>query len=521
MFARLFARRPALPTPIDQALAAQSAAALYRALTENPPPKAEWAALPPRLLAVAQQLDWPQKERDKLAVYLDFAQGQPARAFQRLIDQPLASDDFALLATACQHCQAAGRLPEAYRLIQQFDAGALDEQERAHFAALAGFVALNGGGGLEEALTYFDQAFASGHSDKRLLINAYAVYFEAGRFSEVRTLGRLLHEQFGQDAEARYALGFVELARGFYPEGFRLIEARYALAWADEIFTPGLLARPRWQGESLTGLRLLVHGEQGLGDLLMMARFVPQLCAQAQEVIIDCRPPAVTLMEHNFPTCRVIGSTAGQMPQADFDLWTGAMSLPHCLSVTAQNLPARAGYLTVPPEAQAYWRARLDELAPHGQPRIGLAWSGNPRHPANRRRSLPFDLLAEHLQRWPQVRFYALQLDVPAQRPAHLLDLSSELLTLADTAAVIEAMALVITTDTSVAHLAGALGKETWLLVPPRWEWRWGLAGESTPWYDALRVLRQPKVGDWSALLDQVFGCRLPAHLAQQDMAGL
>lgn len=423
-------------------------------------------------------------------------------------------DALDLLAARCEQEMRAGRFDAAWALVRAFSAEALPENRRGHYAALAGHVALAASGDPAAAIVHFERAFAAGCSDRRLLINALLPYWEAGDLERTAWIEARLAEEHADDAEARFTLSFVALARGDYARGFALAEARYELAEAAHSISPWLLGRPRWQGEALTGRRLLVHAEQGLGDAIMMARYLPQLVAQCGKVIVDCRPPAVALLAENFPACEFVVGEIGRPITQPFDLWTGLMSLPQHRATTADSVPAGAGYLQVPREAAAYWRERIAELAPQ-RPRIGLAWSGNPAHPANRRRSLPFDRLCAFLPRCAS--FFALQTDVPAERPPQLIDLSSELITLADTAALIDEMDLIISSDTSIPHLAGSLGKETWLLIPPRWEWRWGMSGERTPWYDAVRVLRQPTVGDWDGLLAEVFGERLPDWLARRS----
>jgi len=400
-------------------------------------------------------------------------------------------------------------------MIEAFDAAPLDASQRARFYALAGHLALAASGDPATAILHFERAFAAGLIDRRVLINALLPYHEAGHLERAAWIEARLAEDYANDAEARFARAFVVLARGDYVPGFALAEARYELAEAAHAISPWLAARPRWQGEPLAGTRLLVHAEQGLGDAIMMARYLPLLIQKAAEVIVDCRAPLHDLLAENFPACRIVAGELGRPLDVPFDVWTGMMSLPHLFATRVESVPARAAYLAPPPEASAYWRTRVAELAPTG-PRIGLAWSGNPLHPANRRRSLPFALLAAHLPA-AACRFFALQTEIPSARPAQLIDVGEELVTLADTAALIDEMDLVISVDTSSAHLAGALGKETWLLAPPRWEWRWGWAGERTPWYDSVRVLRQPSPGNWEGLLDEVFGRRLPQWLAERS----
>jgi hypothetical protein len=215
-------------------------------------------------------------------------------------------------------------------------------------------------------------------------------------------------------------------------------------------------------------------------------------------------------LAHNFPDCELVALQLGQEITQPFDFWTGMMSLPFHFNTTADTVPCADAYLSVPPEQAAYWHDRVVQVNAGQKPKIGIAWSGNPRHRFDRRRSIAFEKLLPHLRTVSQVQFFALQTDVPAACPAQLVNVSDELLTFADTAALIAEMDLIITVDTSTVHLAGALGKPTWLLLPYRYEWRWSLAGENNNWYDSVRVIRQTTSGNWETLLADVFQRHLP-----------
>jgi hypothetical protein len=466
------------------------------------------------LLAAVRAAGWSAFEADKLQAYLDFFSGRSQQAYERILRGRLAETDADLLLTACVYCYQHDRFQEGYALVRQFRPDTSEASARTEYLAFAGYLAMAAGAAITEATAYFDRALDAGLVSPLLAVNAYPIYFEAGRHDRVAQVRRLIHERYADDPDAGFALASVELCRGYYPEGFRLAETRYRMPEAMRAINATLPAHLRWQGEPLAGKRLLVHGEQGFGDTIMMARYLPQLQQSAGAVILDTRDALVPLLAPNLPGCQVIASGFQQPIEADFDVWAGAMSLPHLLKTTKDTVPARQGYLGVPDEQAAYWRQRIGRRGAGG-PRIGLAWSGNPSHRADRRRSLAFDLLVPCLRRYPNVRFFSLQTQVPGNPPANLVDLSDELATLADTAALIDLMDLVITVDTSVVHLAGALGRATWLLLPYRYEWRWGLEGEGNAWYDSVSVLRQNPDGGWVELLAQVFQQRLPAWLAQ------
>jgi hypothetical protein len=190
------------------------------------------------------------------------------------------------------------------------------------------------------------------------------------------------------------------------------------------------------------------------------------------------------------------------------------MSLPYIFGVKVDNVPLKKGYLHAPPENTLYWQERV-RMIKGKRPLIGLAWSGQPWHRADRRRSIAFDEMMRAIKNI-EADFFALQTQVPRIHPANLHNVSEELVTLADTAALIDEMDLIITVDTAPVHLAGALGKETWLLLPFRYEWRWGIEGEENPWYDSVKVLRQAQSGDWASLLDDVFNRQLPTRFINE-----
>jgi hypothetical protein len=294
------------------------------------------------------------------------------------------------------------------------------------------------------------------------------------------------------------------------------MEARYCRPETLKWLSPTLIQATRWQREPLTGKRLFIHGEQGIGDVLMMARYLPLLEEQGATVILECPDSVRPLLEANFPRCELVPLQVGKKIEQPFDVWTGMMSLPFHFNTTANNVPSTDGYLSLPSEQAAYWHERVKQLNSGHRPKIGITWSGNPSHRFDRRRSIPFETLVLHLRRVSQVQFFALQTDVPALHPAQLVTVPDELLTFADTAALIAEMDLIISVDTSTVHLAGALGKPTWLLLPHRYEWRWSLAGEENNWYDTVRVIRQRTSGNWEELLSDVFTERLPAWIDSQ-----
>lgn len=504
--------RSSLPAELLAALRLGKASALRELLKAH---SVDGANLPTEaLLDHAREAAWPTLELDKLAAYGEFFFGNSAAGYHRVMSGHLADTDFGLFMTAATFCYLYDRFEEAYQLLRQFREREAESLDLVEFLAFAGYITLAAGRNIGEATAYFDRALDQGLHSSLLAVNAYPIYFESGQHERVRQLREIIHCYYAEDPETTFSIACVELCRDYYPEGFRLAEARYGMPEVGRSINPSLLTKRRWQGGAIAGKRLLVHGEQGYGDVIMMARYLPLLKQIGAEVVVDCREAAVSLLSFNFPDCEVVAGDQKSPVAAEFDSWTGVMSLPYHFKTTAQTVPATSDYLRVPPEQSAYWQQRVSDLAPAGGARIGIAWSGNPSHRADKRRSLPFQLIAPYLQSIAHVHFFALQTSVPTPHPQNLIDASEEMITLADTAALIEQMDLVLTVDTSIVHIAGALGKKTWLLLPKRYEWRWGLQGEANNWYKSVRVLRQETHGDWGQLLDEIFRQRLPPWLA-------
>lgn len=458
----------------------------------------------PALVEKLYSLSWSPVEIEKVQAYGEFFSGASANAYQRVVTEKLARNDYMLFMTACLHCYQADRFVEGAALLDMFQPEEDPATDWCEYWAYAGYIYVAAGRPLAQALTFFDKAFQRCSFSPMLAVNGYHVYFEAGRLENCQTIRELIQRHCPNDPEALFALGYVELARDYYGEGFRLMEARHYMPEAARSMNATLLQHSRWTGENIAGKRLLVHGEQGLGDMVMMARYLPVLQAQGIELLMDGQSEALSLMAHNFPYCHFIVANLKQPIPEPFDYWIGLMSLPHRLQTTAINAPSTNGYLSVPDDHRQYWHDRIQEHAAIAKLRVGLTWSGNPAHKADKRRSMPFDRVLPLLLAHPDIRFFSIQTHVPKSHPANLIDIADELLTMADTAAVIMEMDLVISVDTSAIHLAGALGCRAWLLLPHRYEWRWGLEGVSNAWYSSVKVWRQRQPGAWPELIEQV-----------------
>ncbi len=299
----------------------------------------------------------------------------------------------------------------------------------------------------------------------------------------------------------RLNLGLVQLRQGNFATGLVNYEARQrtfsikpALAFGER----------RWDGKSsLAGRSLLVFDEQGQGDTLQFFRYVPSLVARGARVSLRVQG---TLK-------RLLGSQPGihavytrDEPLPDFDCYCPFPSLPLLFGTRLDTIPARVPYLRVPAEKTAAWRSVFSR-APGLK--VGLVWSGNPDHKADLKRSIPLEIFARLAPEQP-AHFFSLQKQLrPAdaeylRRLPGLTDLSKHLHDFENTAAVVSSLDLVITVDTSVAHLAGALGVRVWLLLPFSADWRWLTDRSDSPWYPNHRLFRQPAPGDWPSVIASV-----------------
>lgn len=466
------------------------------------------------LLEMVRAAGWSEKDIDKLAIAGLSGAKHWGEAVNRSIPYISNTDNFDpdLFMLAANALYQLNRFEEAGRLIDGLGDKKVLLAEHPGFALIAALVAFSNGQ-MVEAKRHIDTARHLAPDDLSIALNAYLINFEYGDDEAVAILDTGLRTGRYGGGAADVARGVVELARGHYDEGLRLLEGRYELDDAWRYFNPALLNLPRWCGESLDGKVLLVAAEQGLGDCIQMMRYLPRLAElNVAKVIMEVPRELFSLAQESYPEVTFVERVLGSALPMGFDLWIGVASLAYRLGAAQATIPYRRGYLSVPAESRLYWQRRLAELAQGQRPRIGIAWSGRPTHRADRRRSIPVDLMVAAM-RSTDAWFFPLQTHVPDLKVANLVNIADELVTLADTAALIMEMDLVITIDSAPVHLAGALGKDTWLLLPARYEWRWGLDGEGNDWYDSVKVIRQHTHGAWTELLEDLFNVRLPRYL--------
>ncbi len=256
------------------------------------------------------------------------------------------------------------------------------------------------------------------------------------------------------------------------------------------------ITQAMWDGSPLNGRTLLIWNDQGLGDAIQFARYVPLIAGGP--IALAVQPAVRPLMKQIERVWKLVDSSR-DLPACDLQI--ALMDLPAAMGTTLENIPRNVPYLKAQEAKVAQWRGRLDgERKVHL--RVGIAWAGNPKHPNDSRRSVPVRHL-QALAKLNEIAFYSLQKSTDLEVP-WITNWTADLHDFSDTAALVENLDLVISADTAVGHLAGALGKPVWLLLPEPAEWRWMAQRDDSPWYPTMRLFRQSTSGDWAGVIHRV-----------------
>jgi tetratricopeptide (TPR) repeat protein len=364
---------------------------------------------------------------------------------------------------------------------------------------------LEGAGKREEALEYFRRAVALRPDWREALNNLGHALCRVGRFAEA--------EEVYQDAVAKrpqcplshFNLGISFLRNGELARGWPEYEWRTGVRELAVI--PAPIPRPRWDGSELNGKRILLYSEQGLGDTIQFARYVPLVAARGGRVTVAVQPEVL-------PVVRGIGGAESWLEikkdaLPECDVQCSLPSLPGVFRTDLHNIPAGVPYLRAVGGAAERWRTRM----PEGKFKVGLCWAGRATHPEDRERSLKLKQLSPlaecgawlvSLQKGEPARQVAEAAEAAEAGGVVMLDWTDELTDFSQTAGLVEHLDLVITADTAVAHLAGAMGKPVWVLVQFVADWRWMMDRTDSPWYPTMRLFRQEKYGDWSAPVERM-----------------
>ncbi|MGA7937412.1 MAG: tetratricopeptide repeat protein [Kovacikia sp.] len=398
--------------------------------------------------------------------------------------------------------QDQGKLDEALAYYQQALTAAPNHPETLNNIG----VILQRQGKPAPAVFYHRQALGAQPDYVEAHISLGTALQEQGKFEEATACYDRALTLAPSNPQARYNRSLMYLIAGDYLRGFEEYEWRFKTGE----FVPCPFPQPLWDGSNLRGRTLLLHAEQGMGDTIQFIRYASMLAQKGGRVVLTCHQPLLRLLS-TIPTIEQRVPLGHPLPE--FQTYAPIMSLPRILGTTMETLPAQVPYLQAPAS-----NLRLD--APPGtRLKVGIVWTGGNLYKRNQSRSCRLKCFQRLLQ-VPQVAFYSLQKGIPQLDllelgwEAQVQDLSSQLYDMAETAAAIAQLDLVITVDTAVAHLAGALGKPVWVLLSAIPDWRWMLDRQDTPWYPTMRLFRQSQPEDWEGLMERVEPA-LEQHLQQ------
>ncbi len=453
----------------------------------------------------------------------------------------MASVPCAELLRLAHEYEQAKRSDDAERVLSYVLAATPDDAQALH---LMGVVAYRKGQ-MERALGLMERAIAVGVDVSLYYRNIGEIYRVLGRLDRavetarksvalnpldplaLMNCGIILAEQLDFDsavdcfnralalkpdlAGAHFGLAEVLLSRGEFARGWEEYEWRFRLNDVPQAIPK--TDRPQWDGKPLPQGKLLLVADQGFGDGIQFGRYIPWATQRCATVVLAASQTLRPLLTQFDPSVRVFSAWA---EAGAFDAWCPLTGLPRLAGTTLETIPAKTPYLHAQPDRVTRWAARLDAVTQRGLRRIGCVWAGRPTHKNDWKRSMTLADLAP-VTALDGIALIVLQKGSGQRQTgsyygrAPLVHLSAEIGDFEDTAAIIDGLDLVLTVDTSVAHLAGAMGKPVWIMLPWAAEWRWLQNRSDSPWYPTMRLFRQPAPGDWRGVAAQV-AAALKAH---------
>ena len=353
----------------------------------------------------------------------------------------------------------------------------------------------------DEALASFSKALEYDPQSPMAYNNLGKAYQDQGDYETARRFYKTALEIKPGYAEAHFNHAFILLMMGEFAEGWEEYEWRFKRAEWQKTY-PHSLQIPRWDGSNFAGKRLLVHCEQGYGDLLQFVRYLPLVKARGGTVIFEAMQAVQGLLENYYGIDELVVFDPGKPPNIKCDLYIPLLSLPGIFATNAKSIPAGVPYLHANPNRSRHWRKLL--VGSHFK--VGLVWSGKPTDPNRSCALADFHPLANV----PGIYLYGLQKGSAANQTEQLPEgmeisnLGQAFEDFTDTAAVVESLDLIISIDTAVAHLAGAMGKPVWVLLPFVSDWRWHIGREDSPWYPTMKLYRQESRGDWQTVCNRI-----------------
>jgi tetratricopeptide (TPR) repeat protein len=351
-------------------------------------------------------------------------------------------------------------------------------------------------GNLDPAIACYQQALTLDPNYREVHYNLSTVFLHKNELEKATVCASRAIELNPDYAEAHWNRGLILLKGGDYERGF----IEYEWRWVAQKLPPRSFPQPVWDGKDLAGRTILLHqSEQGFGDTIQFIRYANLVQQRGGHVVVECQESLVRLLKSVSGISNVI-AIGTKLPE--FDVQAPLMSLPYIFGTTLETIPAQIPYINHDPSLSL-------KLESSSSMKVGLVWAGNPENPNDRNRSCSLsDFLG--ILNTPGISFYSLQKGLSVVQIAELSekvplqDLSSQLHDFADTAAVVAQLDLIITVDTAVAHLAGALGRPVWVVISFIHDWRWLLEREDSPWYPSMRLFRQQQLGDWTEVLGRV-----------------
>jgi tetratricopeptide (TPR) repeat protein len=373
--------------------------------------------------------------------------------------------------------------------------------------------ALRAAGRFTEAERFYRRALASYPDSAETCCNLGNVQCDDRRYDEALASYNRALQLNPEFAEVHFNRAWIYLLQAQFTEGWKEYAWRLRRpAWIAG--APGRISLPAWHGEPFTGRRLLIYDEQGFGDTIQFARYLPMVKALGGTTIFEARPNLLSLFKSLKGVDRLVARQSIERPATEADAYVPLLSLPRLFRTDLLSIPWHGAYLQADPSAQLRWQGRLGRE----RFRIGIVWSASQVDPL---RVCPAAAFA-WLGRFPEVGIYSLQKDAIQTTVANdlpgVVHLGPEFNDFGDTAAVLANLDLIISVDTAVAHLSGAMAKRTWVLLPYAADWRWLEDREDSPWYPTMRLFRQKKWGDWQDVMERVaeafrhhFGLRVAA----------
>lgn len=361
-----------------------------------------------------------------------------------------------------------------------------------------------GAGRLDDALRMAQRAVELAPEDSRAHFNHALIRYERLELDDALAAADRALELDAEFPEAHFERAEVLLLGGRLAEGWESYEWRFKLKQAE-----GMLPKtdkPQWDGSPVPEGRLLLVADQGFGDCIQFGRYIPWVAERAPKPVLACSGDLVPILRQIPGIGRIVTRWEAT---GEFDAYIPLSGLPRLAGTTLDTIPTPIPYLHPDPAKIAGWKQRLDALTPRGKRRVGLVWAGRPTHKNDRKRTVKLSQFAPLFAR-PDLTIVTVQKGDRIDEvggyfgPAPLVNLGPSIVDFTDTLAILQSLDLLVTIDTSVAHLAGASGRPTSLILPHAPDWRWLLGRDDTPWYPSIRLYRQQRAYDWSGVVERL-----------------